>query len=291
MKSASLMYRIGEIILDKKKNNIAHTFGKYLNKSSYNNTYRLTKYIAPILVIVLMGAQHVYATPTSVTQGGAYSKGYNDASCDAVLCNGHGYDPRCPVDHSSEYCSNYKDGYAVGWNASMNANGNSQSGSDVGGTTGTQSQSQVSHAEAAGFWLPFNVKHDMSLKYFQVVLNHVRPEFNLIRVCVTDTNTTRGVCHYMNTTDQEDIPLGNDITANAGIFAFPTSAFSQGDTVQICVKSIPLHEEKCVWDNKDMPQDEITRYNADMSTFEQQGKLSEKPEIFDLAPLAGSGFV
>src|SRR5215467_12118220 len=128
MKIAGLTYDMSKIISDKKKNNIAHTFGKYLNKSSCNNTYRMIEYRVPIIVIVLMGAQllsamqHVYATPTSVTQGGAYSRGYNDASCDAVLCNGHGYDPRCPGDHSSKYCSNYKDGYAAGWNASTNAN-------------------------------------------------------------------------------------------------------------------------------------------------------------------------
>jgi hypothetical protein len=171
------------------------------------------------------------------------------------------------------------EGYAAGWNASTNANSNSQSGSDVGGTTGTQSQSQSAPAEAdPGFWLPFYIKHEASIKYFQVILNHVQPEFNLLRVCVTDTDTTYGVCHYMNTTEQEDLPTGNDINASAGIFAFPKSAFSQGDTIQVCVKSIPLHKENCVWDKGNMPQDMIIHYNADMSTFEQQAKLFEKPE-------------
>jgi hypothetical protein len=88
MKTASRTYDMGKIILDKKKNSIAYTFGKYLNKLSYINIYRMIKYPVPVIAIVLMGAQHVYATPTSVyAQGGAYSKGYNDSSCDAVLCN------------------------------------------------------------------------------------------------------------------------------------------------------------------------------------------------------------
>src|SRR6476660_240890 len=64
--------------------------------------------------------------PTGVyAQGDAYSKGYKDALCDKVLCNGHGYDPSCPGDHSSEYYNNYRDGYAAGWRAS-NANNNGQ---------------------------------------------------------------------------------------------------------------------------------------------------------------------
>jgi hypothetical protein len=58
-------------------------------------------------------------------QADAYSKGYKDATCDAVSCNGHGYDPSCPSDHSSEYCNNYRDGYAAGWRA-LNANSNGQ---------------------------------------------------------------------------------------------------------------------------------------------------------------------
>jgi hypothetical protein len=58
-------------------------------------------------------------------QGSAYTKGYKDALCDAVSCNGHGYEPSCPGDHSSEYCNNYRDGYAAGWDASP-ANSNRQ---------------------------------------------------------------------------------------------------------------------------------------------------------------------
>jgi hypothetical protein len=78
--------------------------------------------------------------PTGVyAQGDAYSKGYKDALCDKVSCNGHGYDPSCPGEHSSEYCNNYRDGYAAGWDASpANNNDNSQRGSGEG-----QSQSQT----------------------------------------------------------------------------------------------------------------------------------------------------
>jgi len=91
--------------------------------------------------------------PTCVyAQGSAYTKGYKDALCDAVSCNGHGYEPSCPGDHSSEYCNNYRDGYAAGWDASpannndaspANNNDNSQSGSGDGGSAGSQSQSQT----------------------------------------------------------------------------------------------------------------------------------------------------
>ena len=55
-------------------------------------------------------------------QGGAYTKGYKDALCDAVSCNGHGYDPGCPGDHSSEYCSNYGDGVCCRMGLATNAN-------------------------------------------------------------------------------------------------------------------------------------------------------------------------
>ena len=77
--------------------------------------------------VISMLALGMSILPTSVyAQGGAYNKGYNDASCDAVSCHGHGYEPSCPGDHSSEYCSNYRDGYAAGWDASTNANSNGQ---------------------------------------------------------------------------------------------------------------------------------------------------------------------
>ena len=83
--------------------------------------------------------------PMSVyAQADAYSKGYKDATCDADSCNGHGYDPRCPGDHSSEYCNNHRDGYAAGWDASTSANNNENSQSGSGdGSSSTQSQSQT----------------------------------------------------------------------------------------------------------------------------------------------------
>ena len=83
----------------------------------------------PIIAISVIGmlALGVSIFPTSVyAQGGAYDKGYSDASCDAVSCHGHGYDPSCPGEHSSEYCNNYRDGYTAGWDASTNANSNGQ---------------------------------------------------------------------------------------------------------------------------------------------------------------------
>jgi len=85
-----------------------------------------TKTIIAISVISML-ALGMSILPTGVyAQGDAYSKGYKDALCDKVSCNGHGYDPSCPGDHSSEYCNNYRDGYAAGWDASMNANNNGQ---------------------------------------------------------------------------------------------------------------------------------------------------------------------
>src|SRR4051812_44180702 len=78
-------------------------------------------------MVISMLALGMSILSTSVyAQGGAYSKGYKDALCDKVSCSGHGYDPSCPGDHSSEYCNNYRDGYAAGWDASTNANSNGQ---------------------------------------------------------------------------------------------------------------------------------------------------------------------
>jgi len=94
-----------------------------------------------VIAISVIGvlALSVLILPTSVYAQDAYSKGYKDALCDKVSCNGHGYDPSCPGDHTSEYCNNYRDGYAAGWDASpANNNDNSPSGSGEG-----QSQSQT----------------------------------------------------------------------------------------------------------------------------------------------------
>jgi hypothetical protein len=103
-------------------------------------TGNITLAIIAILAISVL-TLGVSILPTSVyAQGAAYSKGFKDATCDAVSCTGqHGYDPRCPGQHSSEYCNNYRDGYAAGWDASpANNNDNSQRGSGEG-----QSQSQT----------------------------------------------------------------------------------------------------------------------------------------------------
>ncbi|MGC2598385.1 MAG: hypothetical protein WA395_09675 [Nitrososphaeraceae archaeon] len=103
------------------------------------------KTIIAISVISMLALGMSILTTRAFAQSGAYNKGYNDALCDAALCNGHGYDPRCPGDHSSEYCNNYRDGYSAGWDASTSANNNenSQSGSGDGGSAGSQSQSQT----------------------------------------------------------------------------------------------------------------------------------------------------
>jgi hypothetical protein len=102
------------------------------------------KTIIAISVISVL-ALGMSTLPTSVyAQGDAYSKGYKDALCDKLSCNGHGYDPSCPGDHSSEYCNNYRDGYAAGWDASTSSNNNENSQSGSGdGSSSTQSQSQT----------------------------------------------------------------------------------------------------------------------------------------------------
>ena len=102
------------------------------------------KIIVAISIISMLALAMSTLPTRAYAQSGAYNKGLNDASCDAVLCHGHGYDPKCPGDHSSEYCNNYRDGYAAGWRASTSANNNenSQSGLGDGGTAGSQSQSQ-----------------------------------------------------------------------------------------------------------------------------------------------------
>jgi len=77
--------------------------------------------------VISMLALGMSIFPTGVyAQGSAYTKGYKDALCDAVSCNGHGYEPSCPGDHSSEYCNNYRDGYTAGWDASTNGNSDGQ---------------------------------------------------------------------------------------------------------------------------------------------------------------------
>ncbi|HEY7079509.1 MAG TPA: hypothetical protein VH500_07400 [Nitrososphaeraceae archaeon] len=201
MKIASLTRNVCGIALDKKTNNIADTFGKYLNKSSYN-IYRTIKYSA--LFTVLMGALLVHAVP------GTHAITIKDLP----------------------------------------------------------------------FWLPFNLPHDAPLKYFHVILHHVRPEMNLISVCITDTNSTLGLCHYMNTTQEENQFADDDIEADAGIFAFPPNTFPVNDTLQLCVKSIFMHIENCIWDKNDAP-DTVTRYGADMSDFRPAAGLIQRPEIMD----------
>ena len=42
-----------------------------------------------------------------------------------------------------------------------------------------------------------------------------------MRICVTDTNTTHGLCHYMSATEEEAQIKGNDVNVSAGFFTFP----------------------------------------------------------------------
>lgn len=141
------------------------------------------------------------------------------------------------------------------------------------------------------FWLPTPITPDKPLKYFEVGLNHVRQDFNLLRVCVTDINSTHGLCHYMNSTEEEGQMLGNDADVYLGVFAFPLNTFTKGDTIQFCVKSISLHEEKCRWESNVSGSDIRTIMTGDMSTFGQHQKIIEKSEIFNHAPMSVSGIV
>jgi len=61
----------------------------------------------------------------------AYNTGYDDGRCDSMYCNGHGYDPSCPSQHSDTYCNNYFTGYNAGFE-STRINENAQAGS-IGG--------------------------------------------------------------------------------------------------------------------------------------------------------------
>ncbi|MGC2598140.1 MAG: hypothetical protein WA395_08420, partial [Nitrososphaeraceae archaeon] len=117
----------------KSTNGGTHDYKLRCNKNKM--TGEITRSISVILAISLF-ALGISILPTGVyAQADAYSKGCKDATCDEALCNGHGYDPSCPGDHSSEYCNNYRDGYSAGWDASTSANNNenSQSGSGDGG--------------------------------------------------------------------------------------------------------------------------------------------------------------
>ena len=64
-----------------------------------------------------------------------------------------------------------------------------------------------------------------------------------MRICVTDTNTTHGLCHYMNPTEEEARIRGNDVNVSAGFFTFPIdqAPFSTENEIQVCLKVLDLH--------------------------------------------------
>jgi hypothetical protein len=72
--------------------------------------------IGKIIVIIAVLAIAGGVIPNQAFASGAYQRGYADAACDSNDCHGHGYDPSCPSEHSSDYCSNYESGYYEGWN-------------------------------------------------------------------------------------------------------------------------------------------------------------------------------
>jgi hypothetical protein len=110
-----------------------------IERSENKMTGKITQSIITTLVISILALGMSILPTVAYAEDDAYSKGYKDALCDKVSCSGHGYDPSCPGNHSSEYCNNYRDGYAAGWDASpANNNDNSQRGSGEG-----QSQSQT----------------------------------------------------------------------------------------------------------------------------------------------------
>jgi hypothetical protein len=90
----------------------------------------------------------------------------------------------------------------------------------------------------------------------------------------------------MNTTEEENQFAGNDVDINAGYFAFPPATLPVNDTVQLCVKSIPMHVENCIWDKNDAPN-EVTRYGADMSGFKPASGLVQRPEIMNYMNFGG----
>ena len=77
-----------------------------------------------ILTIVVGLVLISFLSTKAYAEGGAYDRGYSVGSCDAVSCHNHGYDAKCPGEHSNDYCVNYDNGYNAGWDA---ANGQQNS--------------------------------------------------------------------------------------------------------------------------------------------------------------------
>ena len=58
---------------------------------------------------------------------------------------------------------------------------------------------------------------------------------------------THGLCHYMNATEEEGQIRGNDVNVSAGFFTFPIdqAPFSTENEIQVCLKVLDLHSERC----------------------------------------------
>ena len=58
---------------------------------------------------------------------------------------------------------------------------------------------------------------------------------------------THGLCHYMNATEEEGQIRSNDVNVSAGFFTFPIdqAPFSTENEIQVCLKVLDLHSERC----------------------------------------------
>ena len=105
------------------------------------------------------------------------------------------------------------------------------------------------HAYSFPFWTEINMPTNPGYRTIHVIINHVNTltDTSIMRICVTDTNTTHGLCHYMNATEEEAQLKGNDVNVSAGFFTFPIdqAPFSTGYEIEVCLKVLDLHSERC----------------------------------------------
>jgi hypothetical protein len=104
------------------------------------------------------------------------------------------------------------------------------------------------HAYSFPFWTELKIPMNPGDRTIHV-LNHVNTltDTSIMRICVTDTNTTHGLCDYMNATEEESQIRGNDVNVLAGFFTFPIdqASFSTENEIQVCIKVLDLHSEQC----------------------------------------------
>jgi tetratricopeptide (TPR) repeat protein len=110
-----------------------------------------------------------------------------------------------------------------------------------------------------------------------VFINHVNTltDTRVMRICVTDTNTTHGLCYYMNPTEVEAQIRGNDVNVSAGSFTFPIdqAQFSTENEIQVCLKVLDLHSEQC------------TSYNINFAAENETLSIDRR----DLVPVSSKG--